>query len=125
MKRCDNLSVGSNGLDLVECPGTVARWCWWSALCAECRREVRTARARAGMKWWNCPPKPYLRRGFQLLGLIYRLLSMLWPYEAPRLELRAETLRSFGYWMSRDHFERALRGSSGSESGQEPGAGSR
>lgn len=108
MRPCDNLSVGPNGLELVECPGTVERWCWWSTLCRECRRKVREARVRAGFEWWDCPPKPYLRRAFQLLGWLLHLLAFL--SSSPRLLLRASTLCSFGYWMSREHFERALSG---------------
>lgn len=80
------------------CSGLVERW--WSNLCEH---------HRAGFAWWDCPPKPYLRRAFQLLGLLLSLFAQGFRCQGfDPLSVRAYTLRVYGYWMGKPQFDAVL-----------------
>lgn len=98
MKTCLRpIGFSKEAMDSVDCGKPVERW--WSNYCEE---------HRGGFEWWDCPPKPYLRRAFQLLGLLSQLLVWLSPWNLPRLSLRAHTLRTSGYWWSRKQMDLVL-----------------
>lgn len=98
MKRCYRpVGFSRETYDSIDCGKPVERW--WSNYCEE---------HRGGAAWWECPPKPYLRRAFQLLGVFLTLLCWLSPWQTPRLALRAEILRNNGYWWNREQMDRVL-----------------